>query len=178
MTPVEVAMLACIRAHAGQVRKDLGVPYAVHPIAVAKLVAQLGIAEPAVLVAALLHDVVEDTTVTLADVALEHGADVAACVRELTHAPGADKAAYLAGFAGASVEALVIKIADRYDNVLDYVRVNRGDKAARYSASASGLYDAVDTRLSEIGHRFGARAAAGAQSWVRELRAIARGEDA
>src|ERR1700722_17098772 len=50
-------------AHATQVRRS-GEPYVTHPVAVATIVAQLGLDAPTV-AAALLHDAVEDTVVTL-----------------------------------------------------------------------------------------------------------------
>ena len=52
------------RAHAGQQRRS-GEPYVTHPVAVAQIVAELGLDAPTV-AAALLHDAVEDTGVTVA----------------------------------------------------------------------------------------------------------------
>src|SRR3954452_8087365 len=58
-------------AHEGQFRKS-GEPYVTHPLAVATIVARYGMDETTV-VAALLHDAVEDTGVTLADVEMRFG---------------------------------------------------------------------------------------------------------
>ena len=59
MTPkVRNALNSCIAAHTGQVRKS-GIPYAIHPILVACIVAYYG-GEESMICAALLHDVVED----------------------------------------------------------------------------------------------------------------------
>ncbi len=69
-------------AHAPQRRKS-GEPYIVHPLAVAKIVSELGLDEVAI-AAALLHDAVEDTGVTLIDLEREFGADVAAIVDGVT----------------------------------------------------------------------------------------------
>src|SRR6476619_3286861 len=63
-------------AHRTQVRKS-GEPYITHPLAVAKIVADLGL-DDTTIIAALLHDGVEDTQLTLEDVAAEFGQDVAA----------------------------------------------------------------------------------------------------
>ena len=52
------------KAHTGQVRKS-GDPYITHPLSVATILAELGM-DTTTLVAALLHDTVEDTTLTLA----------------------------------------------------------------------------------------------------------------
>ncbi|HEY5624068.1 MAG TPA: bifunctional (p)ppGpp synthetase/guanosine-3',5'-bis(diphosphate) 3'-pyrophosphohydrolase [Gammaproteobacteria bacterium] len=66
------------RAHEGQVRLS-GEPYITHPIAVARLLAKLHL-DPGSIKAALLHDVVEDTEVTLSDIELEFGRDIALLV--------------------------------------------------------------------------------------------------
>lgn len=69
-------------AHAPQRRKS-GEPYIVHPIAVAKIVAELGLDEISIS-AALLHDAVEDSDLTFDDVQAEFGPDVAAIVDGVT----------------------------------------------------------------------------------------------
>src|SRR5262245_51581539 len=72
-------------AHADQRRKD-GRPYWTHPVAVREILAdELGVADRAANLAALLHDTVEDTPVTLEHIAREFGADVAEYVRYLTN---------------------------------------------------------------------------------------------
>ena len=68
--------------HAGQVRKS-GEPYVVHPLGVARICAELR-AETPVIVAALLHDTVEDTETTLEEIAAEFGDDVALLVDGVT----------------------------------------------------------------------------------------------
>ena len=69
-------------AHEGQVRRS-GDPYIQHPLAVAKILAELGL-DDITLSAALLHDSVEDTGVTLEEVAGEFGDDVANIVDGVT----------------------------------------------------------------------------------------------
>ena len=69
-------------AHAGQVRNS-GEPYIVHPLAVADILVSLGMDE-ATIATALLHDTVEDTTVTLEEVEHHFGADVARLVDGVT----------------------------------------------------------------------------------------------
>ena len=71
-------------AHKG-VRRRSGEPYILHPIAVAKIVvSNIGLGYKSI-VAALLHDVVEDTPVTLEELAREFPADVVDAVALLTH---------------------------------------------------------------------------------------------
>jgi len=114
------------KAHEGQMRKFQDVPYIWHPITVAKLV---DIYKPdssnAILlrISALLHDVVEDTKYTLPDIFDQFGPQVASIVDELTNEKdkkGKSKANYLAyKMIGMSNYALVVKLADRLDNVMD-----------------------------------------------------------
>jgi (p)ppGpp synthase/HD superfamily hydrolase len=70
-------------AHAGQTRKDDGSPYVTHPLRVAELIAAAGLGEEAA-AAALLHDVVEDSDVGLAEIARRFGPRVAEIVSALT----------------------------------------------------------------------------------------------
>ena len=68
--------------HHGQLRKS-GEPYIIHPIAVAEIVADLGLDVDSV-IAALLHDTIEDTRATHADVAKRFGLTVADLVEGVT----------------------------------------------------------------------------------------------
>ncbi|MDQ1704061.1 MAG: diphosphokinase / guanosine-3,5-bis(diphosphate) 3-diphosphatase [Frankiaceae bacterium] len=111
------------RCHRGQLRRS-GDPYITHPVAVATIVAQLGMEEPTIC-AALLHDTVEDTALGLDDVRREFGDEVAMLVDGVTKL---DKVKY-----GESAEAetirkmvvamardakvLILKLADRLHNV-------------------------------------------------------------
>jgi len=70
------------KAHAGQQRKS-GEPYIIHPVAVAEILAELKM-DVATLIAALLHDVVEDTGVTLEEVEAEFGETVRQLVDGVT----------------------------------------------------------------------------------------------
>src|SRR4051795_3768588 len=79
---VERAVGFAAERHADQVRKS-GEPYVVHPLGVARICAELR-AETPVIVAALLHDTVEDTETTLEEIAAEFGDDVALLVDGVT----------------------------------------------------------------------------------------------
>ncbi|SFV63825.1 GTP pyrophosphokinase, (p)ppGpp synthetase II / Guanosine-3',5'-bis(diphosphate) 3'-pyrophosphohydrolase [hydrothermal vent metagenome] len=79
---VEKALDLAIKAHEGQKRKS-GEPYIIHPILVAAITAVVS-AEEIMVVAALLHDVVEDTEYTLEDMREVFGSDVAHIVDGLT----------------------------------------------------------------------------------------------
>jgi GTP pyrophosphokinase len=82
-TPIlQDALLFCIQAHKTQFRKS-GEPYVVHPILVATITAHFSNDE-AMVIAALLHDVVEDTSHKLEDIQKVYGEDVAHIVNGLT----------------------------------------------------------------------------------------------
>lgn len=74
------------KKHEGQVRKYTGEPYIEHPIAVSELVLEHDLSETAV-IAAILHDTVEDTDATIEEIAEVFGEDVAEYVWYLTKPP-------------------------------------------------------------------------------------------
>ena len=80
---VEKALQFATAAHEGQVRKYTGEPYINHPVEVMRIVKTVS-DDPAMHAAALLHDVVEDTDVTIEDIVREFGDDVAQLVDDLT----------------------------------------------------------------------------------------------
>src|SRR3954471_1630480 len=112
-------------AHEGQVRRS-GDPYIQHPLAVAKILAELGL-DDITLSAALLHDSVEDTGVTLEEVATEFGDDVANIVDGVTKldrvsfdSKEAQQAATMRKMLVAmakDIRVLLIKLADRLHNM-------------------------------------------------------------
>jgi (p)ppGpp synthase/HD superfamily hydrolase len=83
MDRIQQATVFATQAHAGQKRKYTGEDYIVHPIAVAELVRERGGDEDQI-IAALLHDTVEDTNTTIEDIEREFGIVVATFVEELT----------------------------------------------------------------------------------------------
>ncbi|HEY7011672.1 MAG TPA: HD domain-containing protein [Streptosporangiaceae bacterium] len=109
------------RLHHGDQRRKTGVPYLEHLLeALQVLVEGAGIASPDVLVAAVLHDVVEDTPVTLDEVSAEFGPRVAELVGWVTIpalGPGETKPAYLRRLRDAPADAVLVKLADRASNV-------------------------------------------------------------
>jgi len=111
--------------HHGDQRRKTGVPYLEHLLeAVQILVEGAGVSSPDVLVAAILHDVVEDTSCTLADVRAAFGPQVAELVGWVTKpAPGhgqdsaTAREAYLRRLRDAPRDAVLVKLADRMSNV-------------------------------------------------------------
>ncbi len=77
------ALIFAARAHSNQHRKGTDVPYITHPVALAVMLIEMGCSDE-LIVAALLHDVIEDTPVTLSEVEAEFGSRVAELVWGVT----------------------------------------------------------------------------------------------
>ncbi len=119
---IKQAIAFATKAHAGQVRKYSGEPYITHPIAVANLLSGDKFTDE-LRVAAILHDVVEDTDVTNSDIEKAFGPRVAVMVWELTDVSRpqhgnrvARKRVDREHLSRASYEAQTIKCADLLDN--------------------------------------------------------------
>ncbi|MCF7930017.1 MAG: bifunctional (p)ppGpp synthetase/guanosine-3',5'-bis(diphosphate) 3'-pyrophosphohydrolase [Acholeplasmataceae bacterium] len=121
---IEKAYVLARDKHEGQMRKS-GEPYITHPIAVAKILAELT-AGPATLIAALLHDTVEDTSLTLKEVETMFGSDIAQLVDGVTKigklsftttASQADNHQKMLLAMAKDIRVVLIKIADRLHNV-------------------------------------------------------------
>jgi GTP pyrophosphokinase len=119
------AYLTSSDAHRGQSRRS-GEPYIGHPLAVARIVADLGLDDVTV-AAALLHDAVEDTGVSLEDIQKDFGPDVAAIVDGVTKldrikfdTKEAQQAASMRKMLVAmakDLRVLIIKLSDRLHNM-------------------------------------------------------------
>jgi GTP diphosphokinase / guanosine-3',5'-bis(diphosphate) 3'-diphosphatase len=111
--------------HCRQRRKDADEsPYINHPIAVATVLAVEGdISDEATLLAAILHDTVEDTQTTFAELEEHFGPEVAGLVRELTDdkhlEKGERKRLQIEHARDSSLLAKQVKIADKICNVRD-----------------------------------------------------------
>ena len=131
---IDQAVEVARRAHTGQLRKGLPDPYIVHPMRVALLAVEVGMGTHAIC-AALLHDVVEDTTVTQADLRV---AGFSLRTLELVHiltktygddAPedvkAVEKPKYYARIMS-DPDAITLKVLDRIDNMRDMRRMLEG----------------------------------------------------
>ncbi len=111
--------------HRDQRRKDaLASPYINHPIALANVLTREGdVSDPVVLAAALLHDTVEDTQTTPAELRAAFGERIAGIVEEVTddqNLPKAErKRLQVEHAAHISREAKLVKLADKICNVRD-----------------------------------------------------------
>ncbi len=123
------------RAHHGQVRLGSGDPYIVHPLRVARLVRNAG-GDEDMQAAAVLHDVLEDTPMTI-EAFPQRIQDL---VRWLTKVPGTDRLHNIERLETAPDDAVIIKLADRVDNITDArVRLGKEWMAERWPASTWAL---------------------------------------
>lgn len=127
------ALAFAARKHRDQRRKDADAsPYINHPIAVAHVLATEGaVHDVEVLVAAVLHDTVEDTQTTFAELEAEFGQSVVGLVRELTDDKALPKERrkrlQVEHAAAASPDAKQIKLADKICNVRDVTETPPAD---------------------------------------------------
>lgn len=111
--------------HRNQRRKDVDqTPYINHPLGVANILIQEGnVFEPVVILAAILHDTVEDTDTTFAEIEKEFGSRVCQVVREVTDdktLPKAErKRLQIEHAPNTSREAKLVKLADKLYNLRD-----------------------------------------------------------
>ncbi|XP_036336927.1 guanosine-3',5'-bis(diphosphate) 3'-pyrophosphohydrolase MESH1-like [Rhagoletis pomonella] len=113
--------------HRMQRRKDNETPYINHPINVATILAvEGGISDETVLIAALLHDTVEDTDTTFEEIEIQFGADICSIVREVTDDKSLEKQErkrlQIKHAATSSSKAKLVKLADKLDNLRDLGR--------------------------------------------------------
>jgi len=133
-----VALRLAARAHAGQMRKGTDVPYLVHPVHVARILEAHGFDEDIVL-AGLLHDTLEDTALTLDEIARVAGTRVASLVREVTEDKRDEsgerpwevrKNEQLERLARADREVAALKAADSLHNVRETIEEARAHGVA------------------------------------------------
>ncbi len=145
VTMIEHAYKRAELAHKGQQRRS-GEPFFIHCVAVAQILAELSL-DATTITAALLHDTVEDTSITLEDIEREFGTEVARLVDGVTkmeqiptQVSGKDRGAREAEFLRKTflamdddVRIVLIKLADRLHNMrtLGYLSSQRQSEVAR-----------------------------------------------
>ncbi len=142
-----------VQAHSTQRRKS-GEPYILHPIAVARICAEeIGLG-PTAVVCALLHDVVEDTDVTLDEIRLEFGEKIARIVDGLTkldrtysaESPQAENFKKVLSTLVDDVRVVLIKMADRLHNMRTLGSMSRNSQL-KIAAETSYIYAPLAHRL-------------------------------
>ena len=149
---IERAYETAERAHRGQMRRS-GEPYITHPVAVATILAEMGMTTPT-LVAALLHDTVEDTDYTMEQLTADFGEQIAQLVDGVTKL---DKVHYGAAAQSETlrkmivamsrdIRVLLIKLADRLHNARTWRFVPK-ESAQRKAQETLEIYAPLAHRL-------------------------------
>jgi len=149
---IERAYTAAELAHRGQLRRS-GEPYITHPVAVAQILADLGIG-PKTLAAALLHDTVEDTDYTLDRLRDDFGDEVAMLVDGVTKldklkygdSAQAETVRKMVVAMSRDIRVLVIKLADRLHNARTWGFVP-AESATRKAQETLEIYAPLAHRL-------------------------------
>ncbi len=154
LSVVERAFDLAVEAHADQARAS-GEPYVTHPIASARILAELGI-DPVAVAAALLHDVPEDTEYRLADIEERFGAEIAQLVDGVTklskfstHSHEQQQAENIRKMFLAMAEdirVVLIKLADRLHNMRTLSALPL-DKQQRIARQTMEIYAPLAERL-------------------------------
>ena len=146
------AFLVAKDAHQGQLRKS-GEEYITHPVAVAEILANLGL-NPATIIAALLHDTVEDTKYSLEQMRKDFGDEIANLVDGVTkldklmYGPTAEAETVRKMVIAMSkdIRVLVIKLADRLHNARTWAYVSP-ETAERKARETLDIYAPLAHRL-------------------------------
>jgi GTP diphosphokinase / guanosine-3',5'-bis(diphosphate) 3'-diphosphatase len=149
---LERAFIAAEKAHSGQLRKS-GEPYITHPVAVAQILIDLGM-DLATIMAALLHDTVEDTSYSIEQIKTEFGDEVTSLVDgvtkldKLTYGPTAEAETLRKMVVAMSrdIRVLVIKLADRLHNARTWEFIPN-ETASRKARETLDIYAPLAHRL-------------------------------
>tara|TARA_R100000789_G_scaffold5061_6_gene8936 strand:- start:5403 stop:5909 length:507 start_codon:yes stop_codon:yes gene_type:complete len=148
---LDQAISFAARAHAGQLRKDGKTPYIAHPIRVMTILScQFDIKDELILTAAVLHDLIEDTTRDYESISRHFGNDVADLVVAMSKDPRLPEQRreeeYHQQIAEAGWKAKLIKMADCLDNVQDAIDNSMQCRACDKARWALELIEENDPR--------------------------------
>ena len=158
---IQEAIVYAANKHKDQYRKrqsnGISLPYITHPLEVLRRLWSWGTITESMAIAAVLHDVVEDTDAKIKDIETLFGEDVAAIVDDLTFIStglvASDKDSYLASFENKPITSVICKIADRLCNVDDF-SVHDLAYARNYYLKASSLFRTFVDRSVEADKMF------------------------
>lgn len=159
---IKRALDYCVQQHDGLYRKgEMGgckLPYIFHPFAVAELVWELGAGTPDNMIAALGHDLLEENSnLCFEDLEENLGTDPSKIIFELSFFPSKEftKADYINSFVNKSIEAVIIKIADRIHNTKSFFIQSGYDYAPKYFHKCDSLFELFNKRKEEVVARYG-----------------------
>jgi (p)ppGpp synthase/HD superfamily hydrolase len=159
------AISFAVQAHSGDYRDGaFGLPYVTHPVEVLTNLRYIGgVTDEDMLCVAVLHDVLEETSVSVADLEREFGSSVAALVQELTrYEPTADETAGLTKAAvyemrsgimldeirKMSEPAQAVKLADRLANIRQAKVTRTKTKQERYIKQTEKMLEIIPKRVN------------------------------
>ena len=144
-----------LEAHQNQ-KRDEGVPYIIHPVAVAKILTELKL-DSATITTGLLHDTIEDTNVTYESVKKEFGEEVANLVDGVTKISALENQASSESKAenfrklilatSKDIRVLLVKLADRLHNMRTIQFVKDKDKIIRKAKETMEIYAPLAERM-------------------------------
>ncbi|MCX7701961.1 MAG: HD domain-containing protein [Gemmataceae bacterium] len=148
-----VAMAAI--AHNGQLRKDGRTPYVSHVIRVCLIARQLfQVGDEKTLIAAVLHDVIEDTTIDFDDIEAKFGKVVAEWVAALSKDKRLPEdhreAVYIEKLRSSPCPVQLIKLADILDNHLDSLRMPSSQRETVVRRTTAYLDALADSPFDEV----------------------------
>ena len=157
MNLLRTAIDLAYELHAGQVRKGLPLPYITHPCGVIRRLVHWGIEDYETLAIAALHDVYEMCKITPYTLAQNVGQQVASGVEVLSYDGPAGNAAakqqWMDSFATKGDVAVIIKAADRFCNVEDFMLFDL-DYARTYFDRAHVLFATLFKRQRALNSRY------------------------
>lgn len=157
------AIIFAVNAHAGTERRGKAFPYIVHPLEAVSIVSTIT-PDQELLAAAALHDVVEDTEITVEEIEKEFGPRIAALVQAESDIPGSwrdRKQAAIDRLAACSHDAKIVAMGDKLSNMRaiarDYATI--GDElwkifSVKDKESHAWHYRGLAASLSELADTF------------------------
>ena len=152
---VNKAFSFALEAHQNQ-KRDEGVPYIIHPVAVAKILTDLKL-DSATITTGLLHDTIEDTKVTYESVKKEFGEEVANLVEGVTKISALENKASSDSKAenfrklilatSKDIRVLLVKLADRLHNMRTIQFLKDKDKSIRKAKETMEIYAPLADRM-------------------------------
>ncbi len=152
---IDAAYVVAMKAHGAQ-KRDNGDPYITHPIAVADILASYRL-DTASIITALLHDVIEDTPVKLAEIETRFGHEIAGLVDGVTkltrlelqsdRTKQAENFRKLVLAMSRDIRVLLVKLADRLHNMRTLHYVQSEDRRKRIARETMEIYAPLAERI-------------------------------
>ncbi|MFX1338284.1 MAG: HD domain-containing protein [Promethearchaeota archaeon] len=138
-------------------RKSGDIHYFIHPLRITLILRATGYNEfdhETLMIAALFHDLIEDTDTSLSEIENKFGKNIASIVNQVSIPIKAEKEKHLKNLKNASIEAKIIKLADRLDNLIDLpLEAWSKDQQKSYAEQAKIILESCGDANSELALR-------------------------